>query len=300
MLKLTGLPHFLAVCSTRSLTASAELMGVTQPALTQAIAKLERQLGVTLFDRSSRPLNLTPYGHVLFDYARALEANTDALITKLDAMKAGSGGLLRIGCGPDWIHEILPVAISRLQADSPEIRVSLTVALNDDLRAMLDADKLDMFFASITDIYFGAAYETRVLLREEMLIVAHRDHPVHHGAPKSLEELAEIPWVMTGDETFGRQLLRRVFGRAGVQLPLPLVETNSVRAMINFLRHSRTLGFLSRTHTGAYPEIAAVDTPDGLPQREGGVTWRRDAPLLPAAEKLVALVEETITEHRHG
>ena len=50
MLKLTGLPQFLAVCSTRSLTMAAEQMGVTQPALTQAIAKLERQLGVTLFE----------------------------------------------------------------------------------------------------------------------------------------------------------------------------------------------------------------------------------------------------------
>lgn len=300
MLKLTGLPQFLAVCSTRSLTLAAEQMGVTQPALTQAIAKLERQLGVTLFDRTSRPLTITPYGHVLYDYAQVLEESTEALTAKLEALKAGSGGLVRVGCGPDWIHEILPIAISRLQAESPDIRVSLTVALNDDLRAMLDADKLDMFFASITDHYFGAAYETRVLLRDEMLVVAHRDHPVHRGEPKSLEELAEIPWVMTGDETFGRQLMRRVFGRAGVQLPPPLVETNSVRAMINFLRHSQTLGFLSRTHSRSYPEIAAVETLDQLPQREGGVTWRRDAPLLPAAERLVALVEKTIAKLRNG
>ena len=300
MLKLTGLPQFLAVCSTRSLTMAAEQMGVTQPALTQAIAKLERQLGVTLFDRSSRPLTITPYGHVLLDYAQVLEESTETLTAKLEALKAGSGGLVRVGCGPDWIHEILPIAISHLQAESPDIRVSLTVALNDDLRAMLDAEKLDMFFASITDHYFGAAYETRVLLRDEMLVVAHRDHPVHHGEPKSLEELAEIPWVMTGEETFGRQLMRRVFVRAGLQLPPPLVETNSVRAMINFLRHSQTLGFLSRTHARSYPEIASVETLDQLPHREGGVTWRRDAPLLPATERLVALVEKTIDELRHG
>lgn len=300
MVKLTGLPQFLAVCSTRSLTAAAEVMGVSQPALTQAIAKLERQLDVTLFDRSTRPLNITPYGQELLEYARNLERNADELMATLDAMKAGSGGILRIGCGPDWIHEILPDAISRMRENRPDLRISLTVALSDDLRAMLDAAKLDMFFASISDVYFGAAYETRVLLREEMVVVARSDHPVHRNGDITLAELAELPWVMTGDETFGRQLLRRVFGRAGVQVPLPAVETNSVRAMINILRHSQMLGFLSRTHARAYPEIAAVKTVDKLPQREGGVTWRRDAPLLPAAESLIGLATSVIESHQNS
>ena len=298
MLKLTGLPQFLAVCSTRNFTAAAEMMGVSQPALTQAIAKLERQLDVTLFDRSTRPLTITPYGKALLDYARAMERSTEDLTAKLDAMKAGSGGLLRIGCGPDWIHEILPLAIVRLQAETPELRVSLTVALNDDLRALLDAGRLDMFFASITDVYFGAAYETRVLLHEEMLVVARSNHPAHRGGPKSLEQLAGYPWVMTGDETFGRQLMRRVFERAGVRLPLPAVETNSVRAMINILRHSPMLGFLSRTHARAYPEIASIETETEMPLREGGVTWRRDAPLLPSAERLVALAGAVVGDSR--
>lgn len=294
MLRLNGLSHFLAVCSTRSLTEAAHLMGVSQPALTQAIAKLERQLDVPLFDRSTRPVGLTPYGKVLRDYAQALERDADDLKATLYAMKDGSGGVLRVGCGPDWIHEILPVAIAQLQAAHPNIRVILTVALNDELRSMLDAGSLDIFFSSISDAYFGAAYETQVLLREAMLVVANRDHPVLESGSKSLKELAGYPWVMTGDQTFGRQLLRRIFGRAGLQTPAPSVETNSVRAMINILRYSQTLGFLSRTHALAFAEIAPVDLMDVMPQREGGVTWRRDTPPMPAAEKLISLSKAVI------
>lgn len=273
-------------------------MGVSQPALTQAISKLERQLEVTLFDRSTRPLNLTAYGEALLEYARDLERGSDELVARLEAMKSGSGGVVRVGCGPDWIHELLPIAISRLQAESPNVRVSLTVALNDQLRAGLDTGALDMFFASISDVYFGPAYETRILLRERMQVVARQDHPIHRGAPKTLGELAGNSWVMTGDETFGRQLIRRVFEQANIQLPLPAVETNSVRAMINILRSSMHLGFLSRTHTNAYPDISAVAMVNEMPLREGGVTWRRDAPLLPAAEVLVAKVEEAIAAHQ--
>src|SRR6056297_3103365 len=298
MIRLTGLPQFLAVCSTRNLTVAAQSLGVSQPALTQAIGKLAKQLGVPLFDRSTRPLSLTAYGEVLFDYARNLERSTDGLVDKLEEMKTGSGGLLRVGAGPDWIHEILPVAIGRLQDEHPDIRVALTVALNDALRAALDAGAIDMFFASVSDAYFGSAYETRILLREQMMVVARRDHPVHTGDPKTLEELSREPWVMTGDETFGRQLVRRLFGQEGLQVPVPSVETNSVPAMINILRCSRKLGFLSRTHMAAYADISEVRTVEDTPLREGGVTWRRDAPLVPAAENLLGKVEEIIAEHR--
>lgn len=107
----------------------------------------------------------------------------------------------------------------------------------------------------ITGIYFDAACETQVLLREETLIVAHRHHPAHCGELKSLEELAEFRWVMTGDETLGPQLMRRIFGRTGVQLPLSVVKMSSIHATIDFLRHSRTLGTLSQTHTRPIPRL---------------------------------------------
>ena len=296
MKKLTGLQHFQAVCSTRNLTTAAQLLGISQPALTQAINKLEKQLEAELLDRSTRPLSITPYGHMLLDYARDLEKSTDDLLARIEAVRTGTGGVLRIGCGPDWIHEILPVAISRLQQAHPQIRISLTVALNDYLRARLDAGDLDLFFASVSDAFFGAAYRTRILLRERMHVVARRDHTIHQGGAKTLEALARESWVMTGDDTFGRQLVRRLFTQAGVDLPLPSIETNSVRAMINILRQSPKLGFLSEAHAKAYPEIAKVDTVTEMPLREGGAVWRSDMALIPAASGFLKLTEEVIAE----
>jgi DNA-binding transcriptional LysR family regulator len=287
MKKLTGLSQFVAICANRNLTVTARKLGVSQPALTQAIAKLEKQLDFALFDRTMRPMELTPYGQLVLDYAQSLEQMTNALTENLAAMKAGSGGMLRIGAGPDWIHQILPVAISELQKDHPNIRVNLTVALNDDLRSKLDSGEIDLFFASLTDEYFGDAYNSRILLREHMHILARDDHPIHQGKPKSLEQLASEVWVLTGYDTFGRQLVRRLFGQYDVELPPPSVETNSVPAMINILRYSQKLGFLSRAHAYAYPEIKVVDTNVPMPIREGGVVWRVDSPLLPVAENLI-------------
>lgn len=295
MKHLTGLPQFVAVCASRNLTVAAGMLGVSQPALTQAIAKLEKQLDVVLFDRTTRPMALTPYGALVLEYAQLLEQNTDSLTENLAAMKTGSGGMLRIGAGPDWIHEILPVAISDLQKDHPGIRINLTVALNDDLRRKLDIGEIDLFFASLSDDNFGGAYRTRILVREQMHILAHTDHPIHQGGVKTLAELAGESWVLTGYDTFGRQVLRRLFGQYDVDLPPPSVETNSVRAMINILRHSHKLGFLSRAHANAYPEIKVVEAAIPLPIREGGVVWRADTPLLPVAERLLDRAKAVIS-----
>lgn len=295
MKKLSGLSQFVAVCASHSLTEAAKALGVSQPALTQAIAKLEKQLDVVLFDRTTRPMTLTPYGVKVLEYAQSMEHSTEALTENLASMKAGAGGILRIGAGPDWIHEILPVAISELQKANPAIRVNLTVSLNDDLRRKLDTGEIDLFFASLSDDYFGGTYHTRILLRESMLILARTDHPIHQGGAKTLEELADESWVMTGNDTFGRQLVRRLFGQHDVDLPPPSVETNSVHAMINILRHSRKLGFLSRAHSNAYPEIKVVQTTITMPVREGGVVWRTESPLLPIAERLLDQVKAAIS-----
>jgi DNA-binding transcriptional LysR family regulator len=294
MKNLSGLSQFVAVCAYRNLTLTASELGVSQPALTQAIAKLEKQLDVVLFDRTRRPMDLTPYGALVLEYAQALERTTESLTESLVAMKAGSGGILRIGAGPDWIHEILPIAITELQSEHPNIRVNLTVALNDDLLEMLREGVIDLFFASLTDDNFGDSYDTRILLREQMHILARSDHPIHQGGPKSFDELAGEDWVLTGKDTFGRRLVRRLFGQFDVDLPPPSVETNSVRAMINILRHSQKLGFLSRSHAKAYPEIKVVETTMPMPLREGGVVWRADTPLLPVAENLIQRVIDTI------
>lgn len=292
----TGLNQFVAICATRNLTAAAEQLGISQPALTQAVNKLEKQLGVPLLDRSKRPLGITAFGELLRDYAIELERLGADLEQHVKEIKTGTGGMLRLGCGPDWIHEVLPRALCQLCDRNQALRVEMTVTLNDQLQTMLDDGQIELYFASLNDTSFSMPYETRVLVRDDMRIIARVDHPIHKGAPKSLEHLAMQAWAMTGDETFGRQLLRRMFRKAGLEPPRAQIETNSVRAMINLLRNGPFLGFLSDTHCRAYDDIAAVATDVPLPSREAGATWRQDRPLSAAAQLLLAEVETVIAD----
>ena len=296
MQKLRGLKQFVAVCENKSLSSAANALGVTQPALTQSIAKLEKQLDVVLFDRATRPMALTSHGKLVLQYANSLDRNENIFLENLDEIKDGSGGVLRIGAGPDWIHEILPHAISKLQEKFPKIRINLNIALNNDLRVKLDRQEIDIFFASLTDENFNTEYKSRILLREKMHILAHCKHPIHRRQPNTLNCLAKEEWVFTGNDTFGRQALRRLFGQHDVEMPIPSIETNSVRAVINILRHSKKLGFLSRSHVNAFSELKIVQTNVIMPTREGGVIWRSGAPLSPLAENLINQVRTCIKQ----
>lgn len=291
---LSGLQQFQAVYKTRNLTTASQSLGISQPALTQSITKLERQLGVELFDRSTRPLGVTRYGELLIEHANTIERSNTELHKSLEALKSGTGGLLRVGCGPDWIHEILPRAICAQQQRSPELRFELTVALNNELRRMLDRDEIDCYFSSVSDTFMGTGYTTRILVQERMMVIARHDHPIHLGRPGRLEDIADQRWAMTGEETFGRDLMKRLFDSEQVDLPIPMIETNSVPAMINIVRNSDTLGFLSQTHLNAYPDIRAVAMEQALPERLGGVTLRTEQAPLAAVEDLLEEVRIVI------
>ena len=86
------------------------------------------------------------------------------------------------------------------------------------------------------------------------------------------------------------------FAQVGLEPPRPHIETNSVRAMINILRNGPFLGFLSQTHCNAYHDMEPVALADELPIREGGVTWRKDRPLLPSAQALIEETERVVAE----
>jgi len=291
---LSGLQQFQAVYKTRNLTTASQSLGISQPALTQSITKLERQLGVDLFDRSTRPLGVTRFGELLIEHANTIERSNTLLHKSLEALKSGSGGLLRIGCGPDWIHEILPRAICAQRQRSPALRFELTVALNNELHRMLGRDEIDCYFSSVSDTFMGTGYTTRVLVEERMNVIARQNHPIHDEKPRKLLDIASQSWAMTGEETFGRDLMKRLFDNEKVDLPIPMIETNSVSAMINIVRHSDTLGFLSQTHLNAYPDIRAVVMEKALPERLGGATLRSDQEPMTAVEDLLEEVKAVI------
>lgn len=125
MLDLQRLQIFRTVARLRSFSAAALELSYTQSSVSEAVATLERELGVTLLDRSSRPVRVTPSGEVVLGHAETLLAQTAAIETDLAALTSGDAGRLRLaGFYTAW-STFLPTAVADFARAHPRVDLEL-------------------------------------------------------------------------------------------------------------------------------------------------------------------------------
>jgi DNA-binding transcriptional LysR family regulator len=134
---LRKLGHFLAVAEAGSMTGGAFRLRMAQPALTQSIARLEKELKIRLFLRSRRGVELTEAGSFLFGEARDLLARADAVARAAERHADGTTGAITVGFVSTALYRILPHAIADLKRFSPEARIRIReMRTNDQIEAL--------------------------------------------------------------------------------------------------------------------------------------------------------------------
>jgi DNA-binding transcriptional LysR family regulator len=146
-MEIRHLRHFLAVAEELHMGRAAHRLGMTQPPLSQSIARLEKELGVKLFDRANRRLTLTRAGEVFLPDAKASVRHADMARLLARATEHGEAGDVRIGFVSAALYEQVPRLLSRLRKTHPHIRARLTeLSTNEQLAALADG-ALDIGFA---------------------------------------------------------------------------------------------------------------------------------------------------------
>lgn len=187
-----------AVDEAGSFSAAAAALGVSQSAVSQHVAALERQVGADLVDRGARPVQLTPAGRVLAEHARAVLARLEAASHDLVDVLGQHERRLRLGSVPTALASFVPGAIARLRAEQP----GLTLTVVDDhvqgLLPRLRARELDLavvFTAARTDD-LGPDVETVPLFADAYRVLVPGGHRlVHAERDPTLRDLRDEPWV---------------------------------------------------------------------------------------------------------
>ena len=144
MLDLQRLQTFRTVATLRSFSAAALELSYTQSSVSEAVATLERELGVTLLDRSSRPVRLTPAGEVVLGHAEALISQATAIETDLAALTSGDVGRLRLaGFYTAW-STFLPAAVAEFTRAHPRVQLELEQLDPPATLRQLRAGELDL------------------------------------------------------------------------------------------------------------------------------------------------------------
>ncbi|MFJ3673271.1 LysR substrate-binding domain-containing protein [Streptomyces sp. NPDC090106] len=199
-MELRTLTYFVAVAEAGSVSAAAERVRVTQPALSRQVKELERELGVGLFDRRAGRLHLSAAGKQFLGHARAVLYSADAARTAAATIAAGRLVTLTIAAPTTTLTDIVAPFIATLGADDPLPEVVET----DGPRALETLRKgTDLAIVTHTP---AAEWHTLALAVLPMLAYIPRGHPLADRAGVRLDELVDLPLILL-DRSFRPRLL---------------------------------------------------------------------------------------------
>lgn len=208
-LDLRHLRALMAVAEEGSFIDAAYRLGVSQAAVSQQIAGLERAVGQRAFDRPGgpRPVTLTPAGRALLAHAEQVMATLEAAELELGDLASGTGGRLTIGTYQSVSVQLLPDVVSRFLADAPDVSVGLIEhARNEDLVDELLSGNLDITF--LAGPYENSDLDLTVLGTDPFVLLLQADGDLaraHPGRRFPTEELSDLPMVGEPDPQYGAQ-----------------------------------------------------------------------------------------------
>ncbi|MFI5015240.1 MAG: LysR family transcriptional regulator [Hyphomicrobiales bacterium] len=287
------LRHFLAVVEHGNLNAAAQSLGLSQPALTKSIRRLEATFRVTLFERHARGMRLTRFGDILLRHAKLVRSEMSFAEAELSAARDGQGGELRIGAGPFWGATIVPRAIAQLQRRFPKLKVELQVGVSEITLPRLLSGDLDLVIAGWTSL--GAlppSIRVEEFIRTEMQICAAKGHPLLREAHIGVEDLARYPWVLYQQDPELTKHLLEMFRRAELEWPSFAVQSTSLMSIIELLRSGPYLSCLAGPLLVALASFGLRRVPIAYEIRrfQTGAVYHRSLSAMIAVRALIDLV----------
>jgi DNA-binding transcriptional LysR family regulator len=196
-MELRHLRYFIAVADELSFSRAAERLQMAQPPLSQQIQSLETELGVRLFDRKSRPLQITQAGQVFLAEARMTIENLAQAVTTTQLVHQGELGYLKVGFTSSMANGILPKIMSTFQQQYPNVKLILCEKnCNVQIQGLRDRDT-DIAFV-YQDYKSAQAGDLEVIsLSQETLVVALPEkHQLANKSEVSITDLANEEFVM--------------------------------------------------------------------------------------------------------
>ena len=194
-MELEQLRHFVRVAEAENFTRAAGQVGLSQPALSRSIARLEGELGQPLFERQSRKVVLTDAGMLLLDRARNILVMADDV--KAEISDDGQSGKVRVGAIPTVAPYFLPERLRSFHRLFPRARM---IVLEDTTESLLEKVANGEIDVAIGALPIGAKYvEVEPLFEEELLLVTGSEHPLARKKSVSVSDIAELPFILLGE-----------------------------------------------------------------------------------------------------
>lgn len=280
--------HFIAVVEHGSYSRAAEKIHLSQPALSNSVSQLEKQLDVKLLERTPQGVKPTIYGQVLYERAKVVNAELRMAVDEIDLLRGARKGTLLIGAGPSVLEGVMLDTMLRLTASRPELDFSITEGPEEVLFNAVKKGDLDLCICSVPQTSPSPDLEQEILYENPSFAIVRSGHPLTAEKQAGWAEITRYPWIIadTRLEPKDQEILATVADRR----PDTIIQTNSPGFMKRVVLRSDFVAFMPKTLIQTEEEsglLVAIGDPQGIHSRPIGITTRRHSFLSPACRLVI-------------
>jgi len=291
----------LAVADHGSFNRAAAARGLSQPALSNSIAQLERRLGIRVLERTRRGSQVNEFGRILLEGARTVDAVLKQTAERVRLKRLGVSGPLRIGSTPSMTLKFLPDLMAVLLKDSGAVQISITEGLDDQLVPALQAGELDLVLGPSLGAALPSDLIEEELFYDSFCIAVGPRHALAKRRSLLLAELKDQPWVLPGPGSAYRRHVEALFLNAGVSWPADSVVSNSLPLVESIVTLTNRVTVITRLQAIAHNfwRIRAIPL-RGAGVRTLSVKWRRAGDMPPLANRLMQIAHELAASYQEA
>lgn len=298
-MRIEDLQLFLTIARTRNLHRAAEAEQLTQSALTKMLHRLEAELGVKLFERAPRGLELTDIGCSFAKRVTQMNLQLGQALQEVADMRLGELGVVRFGIGPALAESVYTPAALAFLANRPKVRYELSVQHAHVLIDQVADGRVDLVLAALPHL-MPAELDHETLFMQQIHVVAREGHPLLSGHLHTRAALAGQAWLLPAHGTILRDWAERWHAEAGLAPPIVAIESDAPPSVLaGLLRRSELLAPMSLEVLGnpANHGFATLDHMVAPLEQPIALMWRRDAYLSPLVTDFRRAIEQVV-RHR--
>lgn len=286
---LEELQWFVVLAEVEHVTDAAAELGVSQPTLSRALARIEQDAGAPLFDRVGRRLHLNEYGRIMLEHARRSIGEMQAAMDRIAALRDPDAGRVRLAFLHSLANWYVPEQLRRFREAAPGIAFQLFQGPAHEIAQRILDGAADLAISSPRPD--PTAFAWHRLYTERLCLAVPPGHRFATRSRVSLSVASDEPFVAL-EKPFGLRLLTDdLWAEVGID-PEIVFEASEIPTMEGLVAAGFGVAVVPVPREGTESRVVHVPLSNSRAKREVGLAWRHDRPLAPPTQRFVQFLVE--------
>ncbi|SDN85161.1 DNA-binding transcriptional regulator, LysR family [Paenibacillus sp. yr247] len=293
-MELRQLQYAIQIAIERNFSRAAEKLHIAQPSLSQQLSKLEKEIGVLLFQRSTNSVELTHAGALFVEKSQKILDMVEQLKKEMEDISQMKKGRLVVGSMPITGSTILPFVVPAFQSAYPDIEITLVEETSSNLETLTMNGQTDISLLSLPLREDSLVYET--LLEEEIVLAVPPQHPLAKSKkPIRIDQLEKEAFIALKKGQGFRKLTLDLCQKAGI-IPSIVFESSNMETVQSLVAAGMGIAFVPYLISKrSYSELSPVHlTLEGSPTRTLVIAYRKGRYISKAAEAFISTMKEVM------